>query len=429
MARFRLLILACLLVVSCSPSKRISKGLISSEKRFQDHIGLLVYNPDERKTIINYNAEKYFTPASNTKIFTLFSTLQLIGDSIPALRYVEKEDSLIFWGTGDPSFLYPEVDQNRRVYDFLRDHNSPLYYSASNFHDEYFGPGWAWDDYNYSYSPERSSLPIYGNVLTITDSIGGPPRVSPAYFQDSLHISTTMQSRKKGTRQIANNSLMFYPAEDTSALTKQIPFHVTPSLITNLLQDTLHRPVGLISKKMPNEAKTLFSVPADSIYKVMMQESDNFIAEQLLQVCAGMVSDTLNSEIAIDYVKRNYLFDLPDQPQWFDGSGLSRYNLFTPRMIVRLWEKILLLVPRERLSQLLAIGGKTGTIKNNYKSDTPYIFGKTGTLSNNHCLSGYLVTRKGKLLIFSFMNNNYTVATSEIKKNMEAVLFTIHEKY
>ncbi len=428
MAKAGLFFIACIFI-SCSPSKRISKGLISTEKLFQNHIGLFVYSPEERKTIIDFNAEKYFTPASNTKIFTLFSSLQIIGDSIPALRYVEKDDSLIFWGTGDPSFLYPEVYQNRSVYNFLRDHINPLYYSASNFHDEYFGPGWAWDDYNYSYSPERSALPIYGNMLTITDSIGEIPMVSPAYFQDSLSISTTIQSKKRGTRQIANNRLMFYSAEDTSALTKQIPFHVTPSLITNLLQDTLHREVVLFNKNLPKEAKTLYSVPADSIYKVMMQESDNFIAEQLLQVCAGLVSDTLNSEIAIEYVKKNYLFDLPDQPNWVDGSGLSRYNLFTPRMIVKLWEKILLLVPRERLFPLLAIGGKAGTVKNNYKSDTPYIFGKTGTLSNNHCLSGYLVTRKGKLLIFSFMNNNYTVPTSEIKKNMETVLFAIHEKY
>lgn len=428
MARVGLFFLTCI-IISCSPSKRISKGLKATEKRLQNHIGLFVYSPEERETIIDYNAEKYFTPASNTKIFTLFSSLQIIGDSIPALRYVEKDDSLIFWGTGDPSFLYPEVYQNSRVYDFIRDQDTPLYFSASNFHDEHFGPGWAWDDYNYNYSPERSAFPIYGNMLTITDSIGELPMVSPAYFQDSISTSKTLQSKKKVTRQIANNSLMFYTAEDTSAFTKQIPFHVTTPLFANLLQDTLHLKVVLINKEISKEAKTIYSIPSDSLYKVMMQESDNFIAEQLLQVCAGMVSDTLNSEIAIEYVKKNYLFDLPDQPNWVDGSGLSRYNLFTPRMIVRLWEKILLLVPRERLFPLLAIGGKAGTIKNNYKSDTPYIFGKTGTLSNNHCLSGYLVTRKGKLLIFSFMNNNYTVPTSEIKKNMETVLFAIHEKY
>ena len=145
-------------------------------------------------------------------------------------------------------------------------------------------------------------------------------------------------------------------------------------------------------------------------------------------MCAMVISDSLKAEIAIDYVKNKFLFDLPDEPQWVDGSGLSRYNLFTPRSIVRLWEKILVLVPRERLFELLAIGGKTGTVKNSYKSDPPYIFGKTGTLSNNHCISGYLITKKGKLLIFSFMNNNFTAPTREVRANMERVLFEIHEK-
>ncbi|MEQ9412878.1 MAG: D-alanyl-D-alanine carboxypeptidase, partial [Cyclobacteriaceae bacterium] len=137
----------------------------------------------------------------------------------------------------------------------------------------------------------------------------------------------------------------------------------------------------------------------------------------------------LKTDIAIEYVKSKFLFDLPDEPQWVDGSGLSRYNLFTPRSIVKLWEKILVLVPQERLFQLLAIGGEAGTIKNYYKATPAYIYGKTGTLSNNHCLSGYLITKKGKLLIFSFMNNNYTASSNDIKKDMESVLLEIHERY
>src|SRR5690606_39863376 len=89
------------------------------------------------------------------------------------------------------------------------------------------------------------------------------------------------------------------------------------------------------------------------LYKVMMQDSDNFIAEQLLLSCAGVLSDTLAPEIAIDYMKANFLSDLPDEPIWIDGSGLSRYNLFTPRSIVMLWDKILESVPRQRLFRLL----------------------------------------------------------------------------
>jgi D-alanyl-D-alanine carboxypeptidase/D-alanyl-D-alanine-endopeptidase (penicillin-binding protein 4) len=161
----------------------------------------------------------------------------------------------------------------------------------------------------------------------------------------------------------------------------------------------------------------------------MMQESDNFIAEQLLLVCSQAVSDTLQPDIAIRYIKKNFLRDLVDEPQWVDGSGLSRYNLFTPRSIVEVWKKIYKLIPRDRLFAILATGGRSGTIKNWYKGDQPYIFGKTGSLSHNHCLSGYLVAKSGKTFIFSFMNNNFASPVNEIKINMENILKSIYENY
>lgn len=417
------------LLLSCAPRVKLQKDLVRAEARFQDHIGLLVYEPMTRKTIVDYNSEKYFTPASNTKIFTLLSSLHLIGDSIPALRYVEREDSLIFWGTGDPSFLYSKVDQNDKVYDFLKNQSLPLYFSTSNFYQEHFGPGWAWDDYNYSYSPERSSFPVYGNNLMITDSANQNIKISPSLFKDSVRVFQMKEKGRRVHRGLNDNSIRFYKGDEEKAFTREIPFHVTPQIITSLLEDTLKRNVTWIEKTMPIGAQTLFSIPSDSLYKVMMQESDNFVAEQLLQMCAGILSDSLSSDIAIAYAKEHFLFDLPDKPQWVDGSGLSRYNLFTPRSIVKMWEKILMVVPKERLFQILAIGGEAGTIIDHYKAPMPYIYGKTGTLSNNHCLSGYLITKKGNLLIFSFMNNNYTMSTDEVRRNMESVLFEIHERY
>ena len=80
-------------------------------------------------------------------------------------------------------------------------------------------------------------------------------------------------------------------------------------------------------------------------------------------------------------------------------------------------------------SYLLAVGGQKGTLKNSYKNDPPYIFGKTGSLNNNHVLSGYLITRKGKLLIFSLMNNNYLAPTNDVRKHMQEILYTIYTKY
>src|SRR5262249_32846918 len=93
---------------SCSPlaPRKLDKLFHATETNFHDHTGFMLYTLTKKKSIYALNADKFFTPASNTKIFTFFTSLTLLGDSLPALRYVESGDSLIFWGTGDPSFLY-----------------------------------------------------------------------------------------------------------------------------------------------------------------------------------------------------------------------------------------------------------------------------------------------------------------------------------
>ena len=54
----------------------------------------------------------------------------------------------------------------------------------------------------------------------------------------------------------------------------------------------------------------------------------------------------------------------------------------------------------ERIKMILPTGG-TGTLANYYKADSSYIYAKTGTLSGVVAISGYLYTKKNKLLIFS----------------------------
>jgi D-alanyl-D-alanine carboxypeptidase/D-alanyl-D-alanine-endopeptidase (penicillin-binding protein 4) len=93
------------------------------------------------------------------------------------------------------------------------------------------------------------------------------------------------------------------------------------------------------------------------------------------------------------------------------------------------WNKIYTIVPEERLFQLLAVGGKSGTIKNWYKAEVPYLYAKTGTLSNNHSLSGFIKTKKGKTLIFSMMSNNFLASANDLRKQMETILQSIYEKY
>ncbi|HRJ29395.1 MAG TPA: D-alanyl-D-alanine carboxypeptidase [Cyclobacteriaceae bacterium] len=420
-------------LMGCSPlsKSKLNKSFTETERKFQDHIGFVLYDPEKKETVYTYNGEKYFTPASNTKIFTLFSSLALLGDSLPALNYMIKGDSLIFSGTGDPSFLYDQVYNNKRTIDFLKTTAKELYYAGDNFFTSSLGPGWAWSDYNYAYSAERSPFPIYGNTYKVTQPTAAGIRVTPTYFKKYFWLADSLSQASSFVREVGSNRTDYFPGKLIgNGREWYIPFKSNALLVTDLLADTLKRPVYLLNRPVEwKEKKTLYSVPADSVYKVMMQESDNFLAEQLLLVCSGVISDTLQQEIAIKHIIKIHLFDLPDSPVWVDGSGLSRYNLFTPRSIVALWDKLYTSFDRDRLFSLLAVGGKSGTLRNNYKHEPPYVYGKTGTLRNNHSLSGYLITKKGRTLIFSYMNNNYTVPVADVRSEMERLLKQIYEKY
>jgi D-alanyl-D-alanine carboxypeptidase/D-alanyl-D-alanine-endopeptidase (penicillin-binding protein 4) len=233
-------------------------------------------------------------------------------------------------------------------------------------------------------------------------------------------------------RDLSENVFTYYPDSTHINFMQDVPYRYSPSLLLQLLSDTLHKAISLIDKPaIRGEVHTVYSLPADTLYKKMMQESDNFLAEQLLLVCASTRWDTLQSEKTITYARQHFLQDLPHKPIWRDGSGLSRYNLFTPASIVRLLEKIYKEVPQPRLFAIFPAGGQSGTIKNWYKPDTgrPYVYAKTGTLANTHSLSGYLVTRRGQVLIFSFMHNSIVRPINDVRREMEEVLRELHERY
>ncbi len=432
-----ILALATLLITSCSAikktNKKIEKDFYEAPEFKKGLAGFALYDPVSDKILYAHNADKYFTPASNTKLFSLYTGLKILDDSIPGLKYTIKGDSLIFKGTGDPSFLNPDLPESN-VLNFLKDSGKKLFYAPPIHKEKRLGPGWAWDDYDSYYSAEKIDLPIYGNLIEVKFEEGSssPSSVKPQSFKDSISpVKPTDPTNKYTQRDIASNKMEFQEFKRTGDFTQHIPFHFSNKLITEIISDTIQDTVNVYTGdiKELNFDQTIYSVPADSIYKQMMQVSDNFIAEQILLMAADKVSDSLKTSIAIDHMKETYLKDLPDEPMWYDGSGLSRYNLFTPRSMVKLIQKIEKEMPVEKLFKILAVGGESGTLKNYYKAETPYIYAKTGTLRNNHSLSGFLITKSGRILIFSFMNSNYTVPTSELKQGMTRILERIRDNY
>jgi len=111
-----------------------------------------------------------------------------------------------------------------------------------------------------------------------------------------------------------------------------------------------------------------------------------------------------------------------------DGSGLSRYNLFTPQDFTFILNKMKNEFGIQRLQSIFATGG-TGTIRNYYKADSGYIFAKTGSLSGVIALSGFLYTRNKKLLIFSVLVNNHQSTPYLIRRAVEKYLEGIRNNY
>jgi serine-type D-Ala-D-Ala carboxypeptidase/endopeptidase (penicillin-binding protein 4) len=425
--------LLALVGISCKTTQNLSnrspyaKMIDTSTVLSQSVTGMALYDLGENKMIFERNANRYFTPASNTKLFTFYACLKTLGDSIPALRYEIKSDSLIFWGTGDPTFFHPDLTSTK-TFDFLKSYKRTkrFYFSDGNFTNQYFGDGWSWNDYNDYYAVELSPLPMYGNIVRvkIENEVIKP---QPSIFDNSFYKKDEGQEI---TRTVADNQFLFPKSILQKPDYKQdIPYKTSTGLTQQLLIDTLRRNVNLLKVPVSASAKTLYSMPTEGVYRLMMQESDNMLAEQLLLLCGTTLKDSINSSFTIKSITEKHLQDLPDAPKWVDGSGLSRYNLFTPRSIIKLLEKIHATIPEEKLFSIMAIGGKAGTVRNMFKNEEkPYIFAKSGSLGGVYNLSGYIITKKGKTLLFSIMNNNFTKPTSQVRKEVEKILMNVREK-
>ncbi|MBN7818009.1 D-alanyl-D-alanine carboxypeptidase [Algoriphagus pacificus] len=432
------LLFGLLILISSCTVQKINKSLTKSDILRQGHMGFMLLDPESEKVLVDINSDKYFIPASNTKLFTFYTAYSILGDSlVNGLNYLEKGDSLIFWGTGDPGLLHPDL-KNEVALNFLKNSNKDLYL-LNNFDQlDAFGPGWSWDWYNYYYSTERSALPIYGNIVRFQlDEGQNRFSINPKRFTPFLEAKKTENWNGYRFRRDRYENLFSYQLDDethSDPFETDIPFVTSVDFTAQLLNEELGKKVTVIKNAnyFNEDPKKLLTTPADSIYAQMMKISDNFLAEQLMALVSDQLSNTVNIPDAIAYSKENLLADLPDEPLWVDGSGLSSKNMFTPRSIIALLGKIRAEVPLDKIKAYFPAGGESGTIRNWYKADPgqePYIYAKTGTLSMSNALSGYLLTKSGKILHFSCILNNYALPSSDLKKELEKTLYLIHDRY
>ena len=134
----------------------------------------------------------------------------------------------------------------------------------------------------------------------------------------------------------------------------------------------------------------------------------------------------MNTHQIIDTLLKSSLKGLPHPPKWVDGSGLSRYNLFTPQDFIWLLEKMEKEMGRERVFGMLP-GADQGTLSNYYSEMAGAIHAKTGTLSGHVAISGYLTTKKGTNLLFSVLVNNHQTSAVKVRRSVEAFLQKLWE--
>ncbi|MCY7359836.1 MAG: D-alanyl-D-alanine carboxypeptidase [Rudanella sp.] len=416
-----------LALIGCSPAKRLTRDL-RTNTQFTDHFtGFALYDPVTQKTMVSHNADKGFVPASNTKLFSLYAGLLTLTDSLPALRYVVRGDSLIFWGTGNPLLLHPDLPDTAALR-FLRSRPERLFYSASNYNPPRLGPGWAWDDFNDDYSCEQAPLPLYGNFVRFTYPDRRPDvSIQPAFFGDSTVVSTVHPTPRDVQRDEHRNR--FVRPQNSRPFRQDVPFRWSPELAVKLLSDTLNRPVGLVNMGMPTGTRLVYGTPTDSLYKRTEHVSDNTLAEHILLMASAQKGDPVLNPARIRAMVDSVALGKRKDIRWVDGSGMSRYNLFTPSSLIALLKLIQAKVPQQRLFTLLPAGGQSGTLRGMLKSDKPFVFAKSGSMTSVYNLSGYLVTRKGKVLLFSMMHNNFVQPVSEIRQRTAQFLEQIHNQF
>jgi D-alanyl-D-alanine carboxypeptidase/D-alanyl-D-alanine-endopeptidase (penicillin-binding protein 4) len=391
---------------------------------FESHLtGFMLYDLESKQVVFEKNSHQYQTPASTIKLLTLYSALLVLQDSTQTLRYQSSGDTLKIWGSGDPSWKYKGFYQP----DFLKiiGNHSVVQFSDANQVSASFGYGWQWDDYYFAYGAERSSLPFNGNLLR-AEKIGDSLALFPNYFQEKIQLTT--KNLKELERDFRSNTFFLNPNTFLGKV-KHHPFLTEPSVIAALASEETGKSWIYKPDSLPAVHQQWRGALLSPLLKEMMLFSDNFIAEQMLFMTSDKLFQTLDSERTIDYLLKTSLSDLPDRPKWVDGSGLSRHNLITPRSLVHVIEKLQEQLPQEEFEEYLAIGGKSGTLKNTFQAAEPYIFAKTGSMTASYSLAGLVKTKSGKSYAFAFMNSNFPFSVSTVRKEVEKVMIQIRDHF
>ena len=401
--------------------------------------GFYLYDIGAERSVYEYNGERYFVPASNVKLLTFYLALHELGAGTPAVFYRHNTDRIDVWGTGYPLLLHPSFIGYDALGPWLREQTLPLvFHQPETEAPPRYGAGWSWDDYDYGFVYERTALPVYGNRLYLdllqTDGsagipqlYGSPPEVANGLIQDEGQDRAIRREERSNTFTVGR----YFDNPDNFPLQRAL---ITDTDFTQRqLRDAFAgQPILAGTTPLPpvGQRTPLTVALPDTVYRRLLQNSDNYLAEQLLLQSAAHRYGYFDEERLFDYATDTLFANLGlGEFRYADGSGLSRYNLVRPRQLAQLVTALYEEVGEERLLDLLPAGGGSGTLKRRFdnRAET-YVYAKTGSLSGVMCISGLLRAKSGRWLAFSFLHNNVVGGTRGYYREMEEVLGEVYDQ-
>jgi len=436
---FLITVLLVTVLSACSTSKKIvnraAATLTGDSTLSHAQVGIAIYDGSSNRYLFRKDAEKFFVPASNTKIPTCYAAMKFLGDSLPGIYYKQiDEQTILLRPAADPSFLHPDFAW-QPVKSFLQSQAGKrfLFYWEPLWKTNGLGSGWSWSDFIEPYMAERSPFPLYGNLVKIRASKTAGNESFEAYPGQVQVAGVAKGSNVRLERKLGTNHFFTVPANrpfDSARLTLgnlHLFEEFKPRLAAALSIDE-NRLALTVDSLAGMEWKTINSQPTDTLLSRMMHRSDNFFAEQALLMVSNKLFGMMDEERLIDSLQTSLLSGLPQQPRWVDGSGLSRYNLFSPADLVQILNRMENEFGMDRLKAIFPTGNE-GTLNQYYTNASGAIYAKTGTLSGVVALSGFLYTKHNRLLQFSVLVNNHNGSASAVRRAVEKFIEQVRDQY
>jgi len=168
------------------------------------------------------------------------------------------------------------------------------------------------------------------------------------------------------------------------------------------------------------------SAPLGEDIRVTNKVSQNLHAEMLLRLLGREMgsSGSASAGLAVEHAFLSQAGVQPDEYELYDGSGLSRDDLVTPRATVKLLRYAATQSWGALYLDTLPRAGADGTLANRFERLRPgaVLSAKTGSLRHVSALSGYLTTADGRQLVFSIYVNHHALSSHEASESVDEIV-------